>query len=107
MQLENTPFTTPTIDCVGIRVPPIEWPEELGNSGIMQLAKFILESLTLGICCLSELLRNSYDNEMLPLVLSDILLLIQTLVKSTSLFFILLNIYSDPFQAITQHCNWP
>ena len=88
MQLHNIPLNTPTIDSVDITIPQIIWPNgtsddsDDGGSVVTQLAKFLLESLAIGVISLAESLLNSYEHTMLPLVLSDILLLIQTLVKS-------------------------
>lgn len=87
-RLENIAMTTPRVECFGVAMPTVVWPSKGVESDktVVRLSRFIMESLSLGVSCLSELLRQpindtSDDVLLLPMVLSDILLLLQTLVK--------------------------
>lgn len=87
-ELKDTKLTTPTLDCVGIATPLIQWPTDTTEeNGSIKMMRFLLESVTLGISCLCQLLKVPQGNliydvyDMLPMVLSDILLLLELLIS--------------------------
>ncbi|XP_019850343.1 PREDICTED: huntingtin-like isoform X2 [Amphimedon queenslandica] len=84
MQLKSIPLTTPIVSVFGSTLSKVEWGDESSDT-VTKLARFLVESLTLGLCCLSGFicapLESSTTDVLLPMILSDILLLMQILTK--------------------------
>ena len=84
MQLQSIPLTTPIVSVFGSTLDKVEWSGDSSDT-VTKLARFLVESLTLGLCCLSGFLcaplESSSTDLLLPMILSDILLLMQILAK--------------------------
>ena len=83
MQLKAIALTTPIVSVFGITLQRVDWSGEADET-VVRLARFLVESLTLGLSCLSELICDPLESStdiLLPMILSDILLLMQILAK--------------------------
>ena len=79
--IKGISLTTPGVECAGIQYNRAEPPETPGDTDAL-FGQFLLESLTLGVVSLQQLVQHPQIDppHMLPVVLSDILLLMQILV---------------------------
>ena len=82
-EIKGLPFNTPTVQCNGLVIKPSSYCNEDKKEPMISLASFLMESMTIGIECIHEMMRHDdLGLDMLSTILCDLLILLQTLITN-------------------------